>query len=151
VLADITENKNPIAGGIIKLSKSARGRTSINIAQKAIKSEVRVHPQQQNVEIKTAKKQVRLPAAVFPCAPGIVIFPKSLPIKLARPSPKASAKIPTLAQSKGKSRAASKIPQTRVTGPSTKWFSSRLRAAISVILEITGISIFFERRISLTV
>ena len=136
VLADIY--KSPIAGGIIRLSKSERGRISINIAQSATQREIKQSPQQQKVEIKTAKKQVRLPAAVFPWAPGIVIFPKSFPIRLARPSPKASAKIPTRAQSSGSRSAASRMPHTRVTGPSTKWFSSRFLAAISVIFFSTS-------------
>ena len=116
-----------------------------------MQSATKQFPQQQKVETKTAAKQVRLPAAVFPWAPGIVIFPISFPIRLASPSPKERAKIPTRAQSKGSRRAARRIPHTRVTGPRTNRFSSRLRAAISVTLEIKGISIFFERKISLTV
>ena len=56
----------PIAGGIIKLSKSASGSTSINIAHRAIINEVTVQPQQQKVETNTAIKQVKLPATVFP-------------------------------------------------------------------------------------
>lgn len=64
--ADKRENKNPIAGGIIRLSKSASGRISINIAHKATIREIKQFWQQQKVVMKTAKKQVRLPAAVLP-------------------------------------------------------------------------------------
>ena len=91
ILDDKALNIAPITGGIIRLSKSESGRISINIAKSATHNEIKQFLQQQKVETKTAKKQVRLPAAVFPCAPGIVIFPKSLPIRLASPSPKASA------------------------------------------------------------
>ena len=66
MLADKKLYIHPIAGGIIRLSKSARGRTSIHIAQAAIISEHIQQPEQQKVEIKTAKKQVKLPATVFP-------------------------------------------------------------------------------------
>ena len=65
MLADRTENIQPITGGISRLSKSASGRASINIAHNATIREVKQHPQQQKVETKTAKKHVRLPAAVF--------------------------------------------------------------------------------------
>ena len=106
--------------------------------------------QQQKVAIKTAVKQVRLPATVFPWAPGIVIFPINFPPRLANPSPNERAKIPTLAQSNGRKRAASKIPKTRVTGPRTNLFSSRFLAAISVTFEIRGIVFPFKRKNSQT-
>ena len=64
--ADTTEKIHPITGGIKRLSKSAMGKTSINIAASPITSEIRVEPQQQKVDIKTALKQVRLPATVLP-------------------------------------------------------------------------------------
>lgn len=131
------------------LSKSASGKTSISIVQKASRKEIEVLLQIKKVEQKTAKKHARLPATVFPRAPGTGTFPISFPIKLAKPSPNASAKIPNAAFSRGKKRAAQKIPHTRVTGPRTNLFSSRFRAAVSVTLEIKGTWIPFNRNNSL--
>jgi hypothetical protein len=66
ITQNINKNKPPITGGIIRLSKSASGSISINIAHSPTTREIKQFPQQQKVERKTAKKQVRLPAAVFP-------------------------------------------------------------------------------------
>ena len=101
--------------------------------------------------IKIAIKQVKLPATVFPWENGMITWPNSFPNKLASPSPKAKARIPTVAGMGGKINAVNKIPITRVTGPNTKWFSSRFLEAISVIFEITGIVLPFIRRYSQTI
>ena len=124
--------------GIKILSKSAKGKTSIIMAQRPIIRLTRQLQLQQKVAIKTAVKQARLPATVLPWAPGMVTLPINFPTRLASPSPKESAKIPTRAQSHGRSKAAIRIPKTNVTGPRTNLFSSRLRAAISVTFEMTG-------------
>ena len=66
MLTDIIEKIQPITGGIIRLSKSASGKTSMHMAARPITRAIKVEPKQAKVEIKTAKKQVRLPATVLP-------------------------------------------------------------------------------------
>src|SRR5574344_1558268 len=139
----------PIKIGITRLSKSFNGRTSISIANVPKINDIRQLWQNKQAEINTAKKQVKLPATVFPFVPGITTLPISFPIKLARPSPNDKAYIPIVAQSKGNINDASKIPDTRVTGPKTNLFSSRFLAAVSVIFEIIGIVFPLRRKISL--
>src|SRR5574344_2906034 len=56
----------PSAIGIIRLSKSFRGSTSINMPDAAIISDASAFLLTQKDEMKTAVKQVRLPATVFP-------------------------------------------------------------------------------------
>ena len=73
------------------MSKSAIGMTSIIIAASARKNETAALRHTQNEEMNTAKKQVRLPAAVFPCVKGMYMRPNSFPQRLASPSPNASA------------------------------------------------------------
>ena len=104
----------------------------------------------QKVAIKIAPKQEKLPATVFPLVKGILICPHSLPIKLAKPSPKAKDKIPTVAGMGGNRAAVNKIPKTKVTGPKTNLFSSRFLAATDVIAEINGTSTPLYRKDSAT-
>lgn len=131
------------------LSKSFNGRTSISIAKRAMIKLVKAFWQTQKQEIYTAIKQVKLPATVFPPEKGITMRPITFPTRLAVPSPKESAKIPTLAASAGKNNAAQIIPITRVTGPKTNLFSSLFLAAISVMFPIIGKDFPFNLKDSL--
>ena len=53
--------------GMNKLSKSFRGKSSINIPTNAITKAEKADFVTKKVEIKIAPKQARLPSAVFPC------------------------------------------------------------------------------------
>lgn len=99
---------------------------------------------------KIAIKQVRLPATVLPQVNGITTCPKSFPNKLARPSPKAKAKIPIFAGRGLNINAVTKIPRHNVTGPNTKVFSSLFLEAISVIFDMRGTVFPFNRKNSQT-
>lgn len=132
----------PITNGINILSKSFRGKTSIIIPTNARTKDTNVFLDTRKDSQKIAKKQARQPSTVFPNVKGIFILPKSLPTKLASPSPKESAYIPMAAASKGDHINAHRIiPEQRVTGPKTKRFSSRFLAAASVIADMRGTEI----------
>ncbi len=90
------------------------------------------------VSRKITKKQVKLPTTDFPPVNGILVLPNILPTRLAKPSPAPSAKIPIAAGVGSKINAVSNTPAHKVTGPNTKRFSSRLRAAAAVTADITG-------------
>ena len=114
----------------MRLSKSFNGKSSIKVPIDAkIKAEIRDFVCNK-IAPKIPKKQARLPNTVFPFVKGILLFPKTLPHKLASPSPSPSAKIPAVALGILKARIVEIIPKDRVTGPRTNLFSSRSLEAI---------------------
>ena len=81
----------PTETGRTMLSKSFIGAASINMAAIAIAKERRKSPVRAYDATNTAAMQVKLPSSDFPPVRGNRMLPKLFPMRLDRPSPKASA------------------------------------------------------------